>query len=238
MQVYLLEDALDLWEAAIRATPAPAPQELLDLVPYLFPCVELGTLTLRKVLDIIESYVIIAPREMIETHRIALFDAFSSLQGTLKPEANGIVTNVVEIAIRAAEAMGGEQALSVVGNELIRSGFLPTLFGGIEKSHEAHQTTGPNKKYSPLDTIVLTDYFSVLARMVVGSTGLFVENVRVIAGRKGQPIEAEMKWILDEWFRHVRFDLITNSCMTFITDLDDSSVTSDIRSKESLAALP
>lgn len=204
MQVYLLEDALDLWEATIKSTPAPASRELLDLVPYLFPCVELGTLTLRKVLEIIESYVILAPREMIETHRVALFDAFASLQGTLKSEANGIVTYVVEIVIRAASAMGGEQALGVVGNELIRSRFLPTIFEGIEKSYEAHQTTGPNKKYSPLDTRVMTDYFSVLARIVVGSTGLFVENVRVIAESKGRTVDTDMRWILSEWFAHVR----------------------------------
>ncbi|KAG0644506.1 armadillo-type protein [Tuber brumale] len=202
MQVYLLEDALDLWEAAIRATPAPAPQGLLDLVSYLLPCVDLGTLTLRKVLDIIESYVILAPREMIEVHRAGMFDAFASLQGTLKPEANGIVTNVVEIVIRAAEALGGEQALGVVGNELIRSGFLPTLLEGIEKSHEAHQTTGPNKRYAPLDTIVMTDYFSVLSRMVLASTTMFGENVRVCAERKGRTGESDMEWILEEWFRH------------------------------------
>ncbi|RPB03146.1 ARM repeat-containing protein [Choiromyces venosus 120613-1] len=202
MQVYLLEDALDLWEAAIRATPAPAPQGLLDLVPYLLPCVEFGTLTLRKVLDIIESYVILAPREMIEVHRAGMFDAFASLQGTLKPEASGIVTNIVEIVIRAAEALGGEQALSVVGNELIRSGFLPTLLDGIEKSHEAHQTTGPNKRYASLDAIVMTDYFSVLSRMVLASTAMFVENVRACAERKGRTVDSDMEWILEEWFRH------------------------------------
>lgn len=204
MQVYLLEDALDLWEATIKATPAPAPQGLLDLVTYLLPCVEIGTLTLRKALDIIESYVILAPREMIEVHRAGMFDAFASLQGALKPEANGIVTNVVEIVIRAAEALGGEQALSVVGNELIRSGFLPTLLEGIEKSHQAHQTTGPNKQYAPLETIVMTDYFSVLSRMVLASTTMFVENVRVCAERKGRTIGSDMEWVLEEWFRHVR----------------------------------
>ncbi|PWW79173.1 ARM repeat-containing protein [Tuber magnatum] len=202
MQVYLLEDALDLWEAAIRATPAPAPQGLLDLVSYLLPCVELGTQTLRKVLDIIESYVILAPREMIEVYRAAMFDAFASLQGTLKPEVNGIVTNIVEVVIRAAGALGGEQALSVVGSELIRSGFLPTLLEGIEKSHEAHQTTGPNKRYAPLDAIVMTDHFSVLARMVLASPTMLAENVRVCAERKGRTMESDMEWILEEWFRH------------------------------------
>lgn len=210
MQVYLLEDALDLWEATVRSTPAPASQELIDLVPFLLPCIELGTITLRKVLDIIESYVLLAPREMIENFRAPMFDAFSSLLGTLKPTANSIVTNVVEIVIRAAEALGGEQALSVVGHELVRSGFLVSVFSSIHESYEAHQTTGPNKKYSPLDTIVMTDYLSVLSRIVLASTGWFMENVRAVGERKGHNVEETMKWLLDEWFLHVGWLLLGN----------------------------
>lgn len=205
MQVYLLEDALELWEATIRATPAPAAQQLLDLVPFLLPCVEFGTLTLRRVLAIIESYVLLAPREMIDLYRAPLFDAFAALLGTLKPEANGIITHVVEIVIRAAQALGGDQALAVVGNELLRSGFLAQIFEGISKSHEAHSTSGPNRKYSPLEAVVLTDYFSVLSRMVLAGTSWWVDCVgRVAEGRgRAEGVEGVMTWVLEEWFRHV-----------------------------------
>lgn len=205
MQVYLLEDALELWEATLRATPAPVPQQLLDLVPFLLPCVDFGTLTLRRVLAIIESYVLLAPREMIDLYRTPLFDAFSVLLGTLKPEANSIVTHVVEIVIRAAQALGGDHALAVVGNELLRSSFLSQVFDGIGNSHEAHSTSGPNKKYSSLDAVVLTDYFSVLARMVLAGTSWWVDCVgRVAEGRgRGEGVEGVMAWVLEEWFRHV-----------------------------------
>lgn len=205
MQVYLLEDALELWEATVRATPAPAPQQLVDLVPFLLPCVDLGTLTLRRVLAIIESYVLLAPREMIDLYRTPLFDAFAALLGTLKPEANSIVTHVVEIVVRAAQALGGDYALAVVGSELLRSGFLGLVFDGIAKSHEAHSTSGPNRKYSPLESVVLTDYFSVLARMVLAGTSWWVDCVRQIAEERdrAEGVEGVMAWVLEEWFRHV-----------------------------------
>lgn len=202
MQVYLLEDALDLWEATIRSAPSPASPELIDLAPLLIPCVENGTMTLRKVLDILECYVLLAPREMIENLRSQMFAAFASLQGTLKPEYNSVITHVVEIIIRAAETLGGEQALSVVGHELIGSGFLLTMLEGIHASHQAHQTTGPNRVHPPLDTVVMTDYLGVLSRMVLASTGWFVENMRVFGERKGMGVEQVMGWLLEEWFDH------------------------------------
>ncbi|RPB07983.1 ARM repeat-containing protein [Morchella conica CCBAS932] len=202
MQVYLLEDALDLWEATIRSAPSPASPELIDLAPLLIPCVENGTMTLRKVLDILESYVLLAPREMIENLRSQMFAAFASLLGTLKPEYNSIITHVVEIIIRAAETLGGEQALSVVGHELIGSGFLLTALEGIHASYQAHQTTGPNRVHPPLDTVVMTDYLGVLSRMVLASTGWFVENMRVFGERKGMGVEQVMGWLLEEWFDH------------------------------------
>ena len=36
-QVYLLDDAMDLWADILVQTPSPASAELLDLVPFLFP---------------------------------------------------------------------------------------------------------------------------------------------------------------------------------------------------------
>ncbi|KAL7268006.1 hypothetical protein RUND412_009385 [Rhizina undulata] len=200
MQVYLLEDALDLWDVTIKSTPTPVSQDLLDLVQYLLPCVELGTMTLKRVLDIIEGYVLLAPAEMIENYRVPMFNAFSSLLNELKPEFNGIVTNVVEIVIRAAEAMGGQQALNVVSAELVRSGFLRTVFEGIEGCWKAAQTTGPNRKYATLNPLVLTDYFMVLGRIALAGSGWFVEVIRIMAGEQG--VERMMGWVLEEWFRH------------------------------------
>lgn len=63
-QVYLLEDALDLWDAVLKQTPAPASPEVISLAPYLIPTLELGSESLRKTLEIAEVYLLLAPTEM------------------------------------------------------------------------------------------------------------------------------------------------------------------------------
>ncbi|KAI5844872.1 armadillo-type protein [Tricharina praecox] len=202
MQVYLLEDALDLWEATVRATPAPASQELLDLFSYLIACMELASIALRKVLDIVDSYVLLAPREIIETYRGQLFVSFANLLGQLKPEGQGTVTRIVEVLIRVAKQIGGDAALGTVCVELVESRFLVNIFEGLRESYEANQTTGPNKRHPPT-AMQISDYLSLLARIVIANAGCFLEVVRMVAERTTQQSVPDfMKWLLAEWFGH------------------------------------
>lgn len=208
MQVYLLDDALELWEATVKSTPSPASQELLGLFPYLIGCLGLATTALRKVLEVVDSYVLLAPRDIIETHRVQLFAAFANLLGQLKPETTGIVTRIVEVVIRAAKQIGGDAALHVVGGELVNSGFLAKIFETLHESYESNQTTGPNKRYPPT-AVMVTDHFSLVARIVLANTAWFLDVVRLVAGRQqpGQSVDDSMAWLLDEWFGHVCFAL-------------------------------
>jgi len=149
----------------------------------------------------VESYVLLAPREIIENFRVPMFTAFSALLGTLKAENNGVVTHIVELLIRAATEMGGDQALSIVGTELVKSEFLIKVFETLRQSYEANQTTGPNRKYPP-SALVVTDCFSVLARIILGSTTIFVDIVRQVSEATNQQFDVTIKWLLDEWFYH------------------------------------
>jgi hypothetical protein len=160
-------------------------------------------MNLRKALGIVESYVLLAPTEMLSDHmREVMFVSFASILGTLKPEANGIVAHVVEIVIRAADSLGGEHAVEIVGSGLVESGFLAKLREGLRGSWEAHQTTGPKKKHTPIDGIVETDYFNVLARLALTNTRIFVTALQAVEISLGQTFEATMDWLLTEWFSH------------------------------------
>ncbi|KAK5122921.1 hypothetical protein LTR85_003486 [Meristemomyces frigidus] len=187
-EVYLLEDAMDLWAAILVQMTQPASTEVLQLVPYLFPIYEFGSEHLRKALEITESYLLLALDYMLGDIRGPLFSALTSLLRALKPkpEANGMVCNIVEIAIRLAGS-AVDQAMPDL------TGFLRTLIEGLHGSWMAHCTTGPLAKDSPVDGIVETDYFAVLARLVVASLGGFSKAV-------GD--DATMKWLLEEWFSH------------------------------------
>lgn len=204
---YLLEDAIVLWQNIMIQTPDSASPDLLSLVTYLFPLYELGSELFRTALEITQSYFLIAPSEMLsDPIRKQLFAAISPMLGTLKPDANGIVNNLVEIVIRAAEGIGGEEAVRTVTSDLVESGFFGKQLQGLRGSWIAHCTTGPRAKEPPVDGIVETDYFSVLARIIMGSDSSFYQAVQAAApatDNTGSSLETSMKWILEEWFNHL-----------------------------------
>ena len=205
-EVYLLDDAMDLWAAVLVQTPAPASEELLALVPYLFPIYELGSENLRKALEITESYVLLAPESMLGgSAKTQMFWALSSLIGSLRPDANGLVCNLTEVIIRAAEKLGGESAVQQTAADLVHAGFLGKILEGLRGSWTAHCTTGPLKKDPPVDGIVETDYFSVLARLVLGSLNGFCQacqRAAPLTESDTPSLESTMKWLLEEWFSH------------------------------------
>ena len=198
-QVYLLEDALDLWSAILIQTPAPASPSLLSLSQYLFPIFDLATENLRKALEITESYLLLAPSEILaDETRTRFLTAFTSLLGTLKREANGVITHLVEILVRAAESIGGSEAVALLTTSLVSTGFWAKLLTGLRSSFDAHQTTGPNRKHTTIDGVVETDYLSVLARIAFASPDVFVQAIVA----QGADLPSTMDWLLAEWFGH------------------------------------
>lgn len=223
-QLYLLDDALDLWAALLVQTPSDsASSDLLSLVQYLYPIYELGSDNLRKALEITESYVILAPQHMLSQGvRSNMFVALSKLIGSLRPDANGLVCNLVETMLRLAQRtdvasslpLGNfSSAVFMITYDLAQSadpqtgevGFFPKLLQGLRGSWLAHCTTGPNAKEAPVDGIVETDYFAIFARAILGSLDGFLHTCQAaaaVAFSEQQPLEALMKWLLEEWFSH------------------------------------
>ena len=205
-EVYLLDDAMDLWAAVLVQTPAPASQDLLGLVQYLYPIYELGSDNLRKALEITESYVLLAPEYVLsDSVRMQLFTSLSELLGSLRPDANGLVCNLIELVIRAAEKLGGDAAVTQTATDLVHSGVLKKLLEGLRGSWTAHCTTGPLKKDPPVDGIVETDYFAILARLILGSLEGFCQACQAAAPAEdgSTDLTSTMKWLLEEWFSHL-----------------------------------
>jgi hypothetical protein len=202
-QVYLLEDALDLWANIISQTPSSAvSSDLLSLASYLLPILELGSETLRKALEIADSYLLLAPSHMLsEPLRPSLFACLTSLIGDLRPDANGLVCNLVEATLRAAEHLGSEPAVEQTASDLVSTGFLPAILSGLHGSWKAHCTTGPRALDPPVDGIVETDYFSILARLAIASPNTFCQAVQASAPEQ-QDLPSTMTWLLEEWTSH------------------------------------
>ncbi|EHL02157.1 putative Importin-11 [Glarea lozoyensis 74030] len=204
MQVYLLEDALDLWSTILTQTSAPASQEVLALADCAFPLLEIGSDNLRIVLTIVESYILLAPEAMLgDTVRLRLVSYMTSLLGVKKRELAGLVTSIVEGIIRAAEKLGGAEGVRLVAKDLFEAGIIEKVISGLRNAWEAHQTVGPERKYPKLDDVVETDYFTILARLALADPAIFTSILSMV----GNASEV-WSWLGTEWFQH--FDSMAN----------------------------
>ncbi|KAL3478750.1 armadillo-type protein [Aspergillus californicus] len=212
--VYLLEEALELWSAILLQTPAPASPEILSLIPSLFPIFESAVDGVGQALLIAESYILLAPQEILGDHiRLPLLASFETLLQSTARQRGGTVPRLVELMIRGADTLdgGSENTYTVIIRSLLDSSFLPAILDGLHSAHEAGQTTGPNKKHSSIHTGVETDYFSVLARLALAHPKLFVSAVSAAAAGSSlssrttttdQQESTALTWLLTEWFSH------------------------------------
>ena len=184
-------------------THESARQDVLSLAPYLFSVFDLGTEHLRKGLEITESYILLAPNEMLDTEmRTRLLTSLTSLLGTLKPVANGMVTHLVDVIVREADRLGKMDAVNVIALGLAETGFMFKLVDGLRGSWKARQTTGPNRTTSAVDGVVETDYFGVLARLAIADPHCLINVLRAVNIPEGAGLDQVMNWVLTEWFAH------------------------------------
>ncbi|KAF2186512.1 ARM repeat-containing protein [Zopfia rhizophila CBS 207.26] len=204
-QVYLLEDALDLWASILAQTPSapqPTPSELLNLTQYLLPLFVMDNDTLRRAIEITESYLLLSPASVLaDNFRKPLLSALADLLGNLKPDANGTVTHLVQNVIRGAEGFGGEQAVKVLVIDLISTGYFARVMESLHGAWQHHQSHGPNRELPSraVDGVVETDYFSVLARIGLASPNVLLEALSALGG----DLEKTLDWLLEEWFGHI-----------------------------------
>jgi hypothetical protein len=199
-RVYLLEDAMDLWASILVQTVSPASLEIINLAQHLFPMYESASETLRKALEITETYILLIPQHFL-SESMRLLVPFCSLIGTTKREAISLITYLVELLIRSAEYIGGIQAVSQLTTNLVSSQFLSTILAGLHTAYSAHQTTGPKRISSSIDGIVETDHFNILARLALSSPSLFTSALS--AAWPQEDLESTISWVLTEWFSHV-----------------------------------
>jgi hypothetical protein len=191
-----------LWHAIIQATPSPASPDIISLLPALFPILKAATDNTPQALHILESYVYLAPQDMLsDQFRFPLLTALESLLKSTTKQRLGVIPRIVELLIRGAETVdgGSEAAYRVVSQSLIESSFLASLLEGLYSAHEASQTSGPNRKTSPVMGVVETDYYSVLARIAIADPAIFSSSV---ATATNSSPEQSLTWIVTEWFSH------------------------------------
>lgn len=205
MSYYLLEEALELWSAAVMQCPAPISPEVLSLVPNIFSRLESGSETLRQVLEIGESYLLLAPREMLdEGVRTSLLTSLQGLLGTSNRELNTIVPRLAESFIQCGGDLVDQGAdtditYTAIAKSFIDSSFLVAILQELHAAHIYHQGSGPRRERPNCLGIVETYYFNILARLCLASPQIFVS---AISAATNSSEEESMSWLLTEWFLH------------------------------------
>lgn len=72
------------------------------MFPAAVEYLEYGTETLRKVLKIIESYVMLAPEAILSQFALPLFNSLAGLIGDLKPEATNTIIHLLDTILLCA----------------------------------------------------------------------------------------------------------------------------------------
>lgn len=139
---------------------------------------------------------------LADSFRPAILQALADLLGTLKPEANGIMTHLVTCIIRGAQGVGGEEAIKVLTSDLISTGFFAKVLEGLNGAWTHHQSHGPYRELPSraVDGVVETDYFTVLARIGIASPPVLLE---ALASLSSEGLEKTLDWLLEEWFSHI-----------------------------------
>ncbi|CAJ0650514.1 12985_t:CDS:10 [Entrophospora sp. SA101] len=158
--VYLLEDALDLWLATLQNV-TECTQSLFSLVPLTITLLEFGSETLKKVLRIIESYIVLVPDLSIQTYAHPILDAFARMLGDLKPEACRSIIHVLDTILQCC-------SIQVLGESIIGSGLLWKLLNTMLSGNEEYP-------------YVMVSYISILARMVINNLETFFQFINVAA---------------------------------------------------------
>ncbi|OLL24970.1 Importin-11, partial [Neolecta irregularis DAH-3] len=173
--VYLLEDALELWQATITNLSAMTP-DLFSLVSAAIHGLQYGSDTLKKYLDIVESYFMLVPEEMLDNYSHLLFRSLFELVGELKPSAAQLVLRLVDIILQTCPSSSWAEGLASSG-----------LIIKIVKSVLVDQEIA----------IVITNYLSLFSRIAMADPNILIRYFGLVGQELGG--QDVVPAVIDRW---------------------------------------
>ncbi|KAI9008994.1 armadillo-type protein [Phycomyces nitens] len=195
--VYLIDDALDLWWTLLQSTPYASPQ-MMELVPVAIELLDFDTENMRKVLKIIESYILLAPEATLQQYGTGLFGRLASYVGNSKAEVASNIVSTADLALMSVP-------IQMCGDALVQSGLLGSVL----------QTFIQEELYA----YALMNYMSLFARLAIYDANLVIQFIQM-AGQQLKPASTDFLGdLLDSWMD--KFDNLSHprtrklTCMAF-----------------------
>ncbi|KAJ6442838.1 importin 11 [Purpureocillium lavendulum] len=199
LHVHLIDESLELWNSILMQSHAPLAPEVINLAEMALPLLEYQSDTAYQALTAVESYLLLSPSAMLEDRLRR--PTLTALAGTLDSKSREMVrvgTLCVEYLIRSAAELGGSNGVSVIIQDMIETGFMNKIMTNLRDAWEAHQTTGPNRRVSKLNTVTEGDYFAILARLALAEPNLFVQMLTTFGS-----LDQVWAWLSSEWFSYL-----------------------------------
>ncbi|CAO3633200.1 unnamed protein product [Mucor fragilis] len=118
--IYLLEDSLDLWWTILQSTPTTSP-DLMSLLPAALDLLDYDTENLRKILLIIDSYIMLDPQATLQpTNMLVLFTKLAAKIGHSREQAITYIVHTLDLALQSVP-------LQLFGEPLVQSGLMANV---------------------------------------------------------------------------------------------------------------
>ncbi|CAG8494007.1 26063_t:CDS:10, partial [Racocetra persica] len=176
--VYLLEEALDLWLAILENSMECTPL-MFSLVPAVIGLIEYGTENFKKVLKILESYIVLVPEMIAQSYCHPIMDAFTRLLGDLNSEACRAIIQVIDIMLQTCP-------FQTLSETMIITGLLWKLLNSILSGSEEYP-------------YVIVSYISILARIVIIEPQFFIQYVTIANQQYNLPQINLIEKVLEVW---------------------------------------
>ncbi|ORX47739.1 ARM repeat-containing protein [Hesseltinella vesiculosa] len=175
--VYLLEDALDLWWTLLQGSTQPDPS-LTELIPLAVDLLDYDTENVRKVLWIIESYVLLDSSAVIQTCGGSLFQHLGSYIMNAKPEVASNITHTIDLVLQTSP-------LAICGDALIQSGLLNAILEAFLQ----------DKNYAYANMW----YMSIFARLSLQDASFVLKFIQAAGNQTNPPIANFFGDVVERW---------------------------------------
>ncbi|KAJ3568400.1 hypothetical protein NPX13_g6432 [Xylaria arbuscula] len=194
--LHLIDEGLEFWHGLLQNSQPPLSPDLISLSSVAIEQLASQNDNAEILMEIVGCYIVLAPQSLLSDHyrQPLLKSLLASLDNKHRSQVL-LTAEYVEITLRLSHQIGGEQGFHILMRDVVEVGFLKHLLEGIRDAYEAHQTSGPKRKQSRLDSNNLACYLTILARIAIIDPSTFVAMLGVLG-----PIESIWEWLSIEWF--------------------------------------
>ena len=203
MNIHDLDDCLDLFDRLCKHCTRPAPPDLLKYVAPVLPILELPDHE-EQGLQILGKLYLLAPEEM--NHEVIRKPVLQSVRPLLeKSWKTATVTEAVDVVISIIRSyhQPSRGFSELVEKCLWSIGLFEKVLDSIQGNWESRKSTGPTRNDPPEDWKNESDYFGMLARIIMVDPATFVAVVDCWARSHEESLEGVMPRLLDQWFENM-----------------------------------